>query len=120
MSALPYTFDAQDADVILRAPLRPGSDEFKDFRAHKAILSIASIFFRDMFSLPRSPHHTPEDTKGLNVVPISESAEVTETFLRLIYPVDPPLIEDLRLLDGLLQLADKYTVKIVTARLKKP
>ena len=51
MSALPYTFDAQDADVILRAPLRPGSDEFKDLRAHKAILSIASIFFRDMFSL---------------------------------------------------------------------
>ena len=119
MSASPYTFDAQDADVILRAPLRPGSDEFKDFHVHRVILSIASTFFHDMFSLPQPPSHPAEDSKGLDIVPISESANILEAFLRFIYPVDPPAIEDLRLLDDLLQFTDKYMAQIVTAKLRK-
>ena len=118
MSASPYTFDAQDADVILRAPLQLGSEEFKDFHAHKVILSIASTLFHDMFSIPQPPRHTSENTT-LEIVHVSESADALETFLRFIYPIDPPVVEDLRLLDDLLQLADKYMAKTVTTRLKK-
>jgi hypothetical protein len=118
MSASPYTFDSPDADAILRAPLQPGSNEFKDFRVHKLILSIASSVFRDILSIPQPPHHPSEGTT-LDVIGVTEPATVIEPFLQLIYPVDPPAIEDLRLLDDLFRLADKYAAKGVGAKLKK-
>jgi len=117
MSNPPYTFDAPDADVILRAPIRPGSDEFKDFHVHKLILSLASIVFRDTFSIPQPPRHTLEDTT-LDVVKVDEAAKVLETFLQLVYPVDPPLVDDLWLVDDLLQFADKYIANSVRMKLK--
>lgn len=118
MPTSPHIFDGPDADLIIRAPLKPGSDEFKDFHSHKLILSFASVVFRDTFSIPQPPRCTPDDP-DLDVIQISESAEVVEAFLQLIYPVDPPAITDLRLLNGLFQLADKYAAKGVTTRLKK-
>jgi hypothetical protein len=118
MSASPYTFDGPGADVILRAPLQPGSDEFKDFHVHKLILSIASSVFQDILSIPQPPRHTSEDTT-LDVIGVTEPAKVIENFLQLIYPVDPPVIEDLRLLDDLFRLADKYAAKGVCKKLKK-
>ena len=72
-----------------------------------------------MFSLPQPPRHTSEDTESLDVVDVSDTANVLDTFLQLIYPVDPPAIEDLRLLDDLFRLADKYIAKSVTAKLRK-
>ena len=119
MSSSSCTFDSPDADVILRAPLQSGVDDlFKDFRVHKLILSIASTVFQNTFSIPQPPRHTSGDTK-LDVVRISESAEVVETFLQLIYPVDPPVITDLQLLDNVLRLADKYMAGCVITRLRK-
>jgi len=118
MTTSSYIFDGPDPDVILRASLQPGSDEFKDFHVHKVILSIASITFRDTFSIPQPPRHASESTT-LDVVPLSESADVLETFLRLIYPVDPPVIENLWLLDDLFRIADKYIAKGITAKLGK-
>ena len=118
MSASPYTFDAQDADVILRAPLQPGLDEFKDFHTHKLILSIASTFFHDMFNIPQPPQSAMADIT-LPVIHVTEPPEVFETFLRLIYPVDPPVIEGLLSVDTLFQIADKYLAKSVTMKLAK-
>jgi len=118
MSTSSYIFDGPDPDVILRAPLQPGSDEFKDFHVHKVILSVASITFRDTFSIPQPPRHASESIT-LDVVPLSESANVLETFLQLIYPVDPPVIEDLWLLDDLFRVADKYIAKGITTKLQK-
>jgi len=118
MSASPHIFDGPDADVILRAPLQPGSEEFKDFHVHKLILSIASIVFRDTFSIPQPSCNTSESTT-LDVVQVTESAEALETFLQFIYPVDPPVIEDLRLVDDLFQLTEKYMAKGVSTKLKK-
>ena len=118
MLASPYAFDDPDADVILRAPLQPGSDEFRDFHVYKNILSIASSVFRDILSIPQPLHLTSGDTT-LDVVGVTDPANVLETFLQLIYPVDPPVIEDLRLVDDLFRLADKYAAKGVSAKLKK-
>ena len=118
MSSSSYTFDSPDADVILRAPLQPGSDGFKDFHVHKLILSIASTVFRDTFSIPQPSSRTSEDT-SLDVVQITEPAEVVEIFLQLIYPIDPPVITDMRLLNDLLRLADKYVAVGVVTKLKK-
>ena len=118
MSTFSYVFEGPDPDVILRAPLQPGSDEFKDFHVHKLILSIASITFRDTFSIPQPPRHTSDDDT-VDIVHVSELANVIETFLQLIYPVDPPLIEDLWLVGDLFRAADKYAAKGITAKLKK-
>jgi hypothetical protein len=117
-SASPCIFDGPDADIILRAPLHPGSNEFKDFHVHKLILSIASAVFRDMFSIPQPPHPASSDAT-LDVVQLTEFANVLESFLKLIYPVAPPVIDNLRLLDDLFQLADKYVANGVTMKLKQ-
>jgi len=118
MSTPSYNFDARDADVILRAPLQPGSDEFKDFHVHKTILSIASVLFLDMFSLPQPPQPITGDIT-IPVIQITESAEVFQVFLRLIYPVGPPAITSLQLVDDLFQIAEKYMANSVHAKLKQ-
>jgi len=97
MPSSSYTFDAPDADVIVRAPLQQGSKELKDFHVHKAILSIASTLFRDLFSIPQPPQPSESDTT-LPIVQIAESAGVFEVFLRLIYPIEPPVIDSLQLI----------------------
>jgi len=118
MSDSSYTFDAPDADVIVRAPLQQGSKELKDFHVHKAILSVASTLFRDTFSIPQPSQPIESDTT-LPTVKIAESAEVFETFLRLIYPIEPPVIDSLQLVDHLLRLAEKYMATGVHAKLKR-
>ena len=118
MSSSPYTFDAPDADVIVRAPLQQGSEELKDFHVHKVILSVASTLFCDMFSIPQPPQPVESDAT-LPTVKITESAGVFETFLRLIYPIEPPVIDSLQLVDHLLQLAGKYMATGVHTKLKR-
>ena len=121
MSASSYTFDSPDVDVILRAPLRPDdpeSTEFKDFRVHKSILSAASAVFCDMFSVPQPPQPTEGDT-NLPVVQVTDPVDAFETFLRLIYPIEPPAINSLQTVDYLFQLASKYVASGVHARLKQ-
>jgi len=119
MPASTYTFDAQDADVVLRAPLQPGSDQFKDFCAHKAILSIASTLFHDMFSLPQPPQ-SATGAITLPVVQVVEPAEVFEIFLRLIYPIEPPTIgPSLQLVGDLFRLAEKYMANGVHIKLRQ-
>ena len=119
MSASPRIFDGPGGDIILRAPLELGSDESKDFHVHKIILSVASTVFQDAFSIPQPPHPTSElKNTTLDVVPVTEPAVVLETFLQFIYPVDPPVVESLRLLGALFQIADKYQATGVTTKLK--
>ena len=118
MSDPPYAFDAPDADVIIQAPLQLGSQELKDFRAHKIILSVASTLFHDMFSIPHPPQPAGSDTT-LPIIQIAEPAGVFETFLRLIYPIEPPVVDSLQLVDNLFQLAEKYMASGVHARVKQ-
>ena len=121
MSDSHYTFDSPDADIILRAPLRPDdleSTEFKDFHTHKVILSTASTVFNGMFSVPQ-PRQTVEGDNDLPVVHVVEPAGAFEVFLRLIYPIEPPVIDSLQIVDQLSQLSIKYVVDCVRARLKQ-
>ena len=92
MSVPSYAFDDPDADVILRAPLQPGSDEFKDFHVHKLILSIASTTFRDTFSIPPLSEELPIGTKvfflGKNAYgATAQIAAVTGTTLFVVLAV---------------------------------
>ncbi|KAJ7873538.1 hypothetical protein B0H14DRAFT_2344163, partial [Mycena olivaceomarginata] len=70
-------FDSSDADLILR------SCDGADFRLHKAVLSLVSPVFRDMFTFPQ-----PESALELSVV---DSIVPTAKQYLERYVVDEPL-----------------------------
>jgi hypothetical protein len=89
-------FDFADADVCLR------SVDGCHFRAHRAILAVASATLRDLGFAARSGAGDTRD--GLVVLPFvapGETAAVVANFLRLVYPGDAPVFAsaaDVRLL----------------------
>lgn len=97
-------FGTTDADVILR------SADGQEFHVHKSMLSIASPVFRDMFTLPQPPSPGPS---SIPVVDMCELGNVLDLFLRCLYPVSKPVIEDFGLLEALLTAAEKYEAGVV-------
>jgi len=101
---LSTVFRADDADVVIRAA---GS---LDFRAHKCILSLTSLVFKNMFTVPQPPTDIPGT---LPHVDVTESAGTWEIILRTIYPMPTPLITSLSDLEYLLLAAKKYEMQFV-------
>jgi len=103
-----YSFDAEDADLILRAA------DGGEFRVHRCILSVASPVFRDMFTFPQpldSTHQLPH-------VDLPEPTKTLDILLRYIYPIPSPKIEDFATLTNVLVSAEKYGAEGVTSRLR--
>ena len=98
-----------DADIILR------SADGQEFRVHKSMLSIASPVFRDMFTFPQPPSPEPS---SIPVVDMSEAGNVLDVFLRCLYPVSKPAIEDFGLLEALIAAAEKYETEVVLDMVK--
>jgi hypothetical protein len=75
----PEPFDVSDTNFIIR------SSDLIDFRVHKSILATASPIFKDLLSLPQ-----PSDTEivdGLPMVQLSESSELLNSLLSILYPI---------------------------------
>ena len=75
----PEYFNASDANLIIR------SFDLIDFRVHKSILAAISPFFEVLLSLPQ-----PSDCEiadGLPVVQLSESSELLNSLISMLYPV---------------------------------
>ncbi|KAL5513340.1 hypothetical protein ACEPAH_3739 [Sanghuangporus vaninii] len=90
------------ADVILRS-----CDGF-DFYVTKVFLVMASPIFKDMFLLPQPTQSTGRiEALNLPVVDIAERGNVTDAFLRFIYPIDEPELP-VELIFGVLIAAQKY------------
>ncbi|KAJ6626206.1 hypothetical protein B0H10DRAFT_2185849 [Mycena sp. CBHHK59/15] len=102
-------FDDLDADVILR------SSDNHDFRVYRAVLSLASPFFKDMFTLPQSGSESE-----IPVLPMQESGLVLDRMLRFWYPGAEPKVETLDQLREVLEvLISKYDVRSVVPLGKK-
>ena len=71
--------DVPDANLIIR------SSDLVNFRVHKPVLAMASPFFKDLLSLPQPPDSEVVD--GLPVVHISESSELLNSLISILYPV---------------------------------
>jgi len=71
-------FSYPDGDIILR------SADGVDLRVHTTLLSVASPFFRDMFSLPQPSNEVQK------VIEMTEKADALVTILELIYPIEEP------------------------------
>ncbi|KAG8895428.1 hypothetical protein FRC01_012368, partial [Tulasnella sp. 417] len=98
-------FDASSVgDCFLR------SSDGANFKASRVILSIASPFFRDMFALPQPGDETSNTTSELPVIPVEEDAQTLETFLTMLYPLDPPVIQSYEVATKLVRACDKYLI----------
>ena len=96
--ALPFQFD--DANIIIRA-------EGVDFPAHRFILSRASPFFKDMFSLPRGA----TTQEGIPVIEVGESPQTFHDILSFLYLNDEePTIKSFSEIDGILLAIHKYSM----------
>jgi hypothetical protein len=71
--------EVPDANLIIR------SSDFVNFRVHKPVLAMASPFFKDLLSLPQPPDSEVVD--GLPVVQLSESSELLNSLISILYPV---------------------------------
>jgi len=100
-------------DVIIR------SVDNVDFYFHKLLLSLASPFFSNMFSLPQpGPLDDAADrTKcGLPIIPVAERSLILRKLLSFcspVYDTDVPVLEDLDMVMFVLDAADKYDMKRV-------
>lgn len=91
-----YPFDIEDADVVFT------TSDGVEFRVYKAILAVASPFFRDMFSLKQPTVGASEP------ITVAEDSKIFDALLRLCYPVDDPALTDLSQLELILEAAMKY------------
>ena len=72
-------FHVSDANFIIR------SSDLVDFRVHKSVLAMASPIFEDLLSLPQ--YSDSEAVDGLPVVQLSESSELLNSLIPMLYPV---------------------------------
>jgi hypothetical protein len=105
-------FDCADGDAYLR------SADGVHFRVHKAILSVASVTFRELFA--SGSGSADAQRNGLPVVPLlaaDEGKATVEAFLRMIYPVGFPSLDDITLIRRVLEFVRKYQADVVRANL---
>ncbi|KAF9026541.1 hypothetical protein BDZ89DRAFT_1161232 [Hymenopellis radicata] len=95
-------FNSADADAVLV------SCDGARFAVHKCILSLASPFFKDMFSLPQ-PSSSSESSIQRNLdIECTETKDVLFALLQFIYPVPNPNVASLDELVPLLEAARKF------------
>ncbi|KAL0578931.1 hypothetical protein V5O48_003079 [Marasmius crinis-equi] len=98
-----HSFDSPDADIVIVSS--SGETTPKEFRLHSSILTIASPFFQDMFSLPQS---RLSDNQEVPILPVSEPSSTLQTLFQFVYPVVDPAVETLDELATVLEAAVKY------------
>lgn len=111
-------FHGPKADVILR------TSDSVDFYSHKILLSLASTFFDQMFSIPQPvPQTTPvpdpdvtvsADDTPVPVIPMTEDSQTLDYLLPLCYPVPDPTSKDLVIVAKVLEAALKYEFEEAT------
>lgn len=107
-----HMFDAHDADVVLVSSEECNPTEF---RVHRCILTAASPFFNDMFTLPQNP----AEANKIPRIPVSETRETLNALLRLVYPIQDPTFDSLEELIPVLAAAVKYDFLTVIDTLRK-
>ncbi|KAI0698272.1 hypothetical protein BC835DRAFT_1269263, partial [Cytidiella melzeri] len=106
-------FNLPNADVVFRTA------DNVDFHLHKNILSIASPFFNDMFSLTQPSKAKIQTTLSDEHIPITENSETVDGLMRLLYPIADPPLTDRVLIEQMLEAALKYQLEAATDTLRR-
>lgn len=104
-------FDDTSADIILR------SSDGSDFRVYRAVLSLASPFFKGLLSLPQ-----PDSEPEIPVIPVSEPSHLLDRFLRVWYPGAESIVkfESLDELSDIIALTlSKYDIQFISPILQQ-
>ncbi|KAJ7310688.1 hypothetical protein DFH08DRAFT_618330, partial [Mycena albidolilacea] len=103
-------FDDTGADTILRA------SDGADFCVYCQILSLASPFFKDLFSIPQ-----PDSEPDVPVIPVDEHSNLLNPLLRSFYP-GAELLQPVNGVDKLAKLIEasvsKYEIECAVPRLQ--
>ncbi|KAF8892205.1 hypothetical protein BD779DRAFT_1511571 [Infundibulicybe gibba] len=91
-------------DVILR------SFDNIDFYTHRLLLSLASPFFRDMFTLPQGSTTSQLDDDAIPTIHMGERSNAVRHFLMWCDPRCRLVCEEWGDIIGVLELAEKYEV----------
>ncbi|KAG8915468.1 hypothetical protein FRC01_003648 [Tulasnella sp. 417] len=121
---------APSTSFIVQAPFDTESlgdciiqtSEGAEFKVLRAILSMASCIFRDMFGMPSPTLDAAENVKTgdaapLPVIPVSEDAETIQAMLQMIYPLAPPSIQSITLAHKLATASAKYFIETAKVQL---
>ncbi|KAI0799803.1 hypothetical protein BC629DRAFT_1591950 [Irpex lacteus] len=107
----PFDIDTADIQVIIRT-----SDDVY-FYVFRAVLILASPFFRDMFSLKQPDPAVPTSESDrivtapdshVDPIIITETSQTFDCLMRICYPIDDPIMNDLSLVESVLEAAQKY------------
>ncbi|KAG2345765.1 hypothetical protein BDR05DRAFT_1057954 [Suillus weaverae] len=102
-------FDNPDGDIILRS-----TTDRVDFYLFKAILSLISPVFKDMFTLPQNDLQS--GVSSIPVIPVAESSATLESLLLLCYPATTPAFDSLDIAKAVMETAKKYDMQAVLSR----
>jgi hypothetical protein len=109
----PFDISKSDLDVVLR------SSDGVNFHVLKLFLSLASPFFKDMFTLPQPTDPTTATTNTpLPVIPVSETSTTLQRLLMFCYPLwsVSPSFDTLNDVQAVLEAANKYDMDGVLKR----
>ena len=102
-------FDDPEADVILES--RDGIA----FQVYRMFLSDASPLFQMMFTLPQPPVTPSNECDACDLVPtipLAEDNRTVDCLLRTCYPITPPVVKDLCLVEQVMEAAQKYDMDV--------
>lgn len=111
MKTASYPFDLPSGDVMFVTA------DSVEFRLHKSILSIASPFFSDMFSLTQPSTPQASESSGSRIS-VTENSEVFDALMRLVYPVAEPPLTDPTRVERVLEAALKYQLEKATSTVR--
>ncbi|KAH8103619.1 hypothetical protein BXZ70DRAFT_905517 [Cristinia sonorae] len=97
-------FGRGDGDIILL------TSDLVRFSVHKIILSLSSPVFSDMLTLGENSGH-PDDLiseSGIPMVPVTETSDSLDIFLRLIYPTCRPPVVGFGEIPSIMEVGRKY------------
>jgi hypothetical protein len=106
----PETFDVSDTNFIIR------SSDFIDFRVHKSMLATTSPIFKDLLSLPQPSDG--EIVDGLPMVQLSESSELLNSLLSILYPIYTAIPNSYDKVLYLLAACQKYEMASVQSSIR--
>lgn len=98
-------FDDPNSDIILQT-----SDNVH-FRVYKLILSLASPFFKHMFTLPQPMSVDSKPSQSGDVIPVSEDSKTLEKVLLFCYPGSDPTFDALSDVQYVLAAMLKYDMR---------
>ncbi|KAI0087576.1 hypothetical protein BDY19DRAFT_1058057 [Irpex rosettiformis] len=101
-------FNLSSADVVFL------TTDNVEYRLHKNILSIASPFFNDMFTLVQPSQGITRDNATDERIPVTEDSETFDDLMRLLYPVADPPLTDRHRVEQMLEAALKYQLQEAT------